>query len=405
MNLSWSAMPAETERPAGEEAEPHSRRGIAFIAGSFPPRVCGVGDYTALLAAELASLGAPVSVWTRVGETPARAGVHPVITGWDRAGVRDLVRKLRDADPLAVHLQYERAVFDHSTAVTLLLPELLRALGVPLITTFHALDGPRSWGRAHRAALLPLLMQSRSVVVCSPRQQQALSRLPGIRGKVRLIPVGPTVQPPHSDTAPIPHRPSPPDAPVKLIYFGFLWPGRNVETLLQTVAILPAGSAMLDIVGGVRDATYRAELEAMARNLGVSGRVTFHGELPPEAVSRLLTEADIALLPFATGASVGRSTLATVLAHGLPVVTTSVPENLSPALRHGENMLLVPAGDEAGFTRAVRELVESPTRRMRLASGACDLARTQFAWSAIAQEMLALPAYRAVAAATQPRGR
>ncbi|MES2462988.1 MAG: hypothetical protein V4671_20580, partial [Armatimonadota bacterium] len=66
--------------------------GILLIAGSFPPRVCGVADYTERLAHHLVLQGASVAVWTRTGETAPAPGIYPIISGWDRVGIRDLVR-------------------------------------------------------------------------------------------------------------------------------------------------------------------------------------------------------------------------------------------------------------------------------------------------------------------------
>jgi glycosyltransferase involved in cell wall biosynthesis len=366
--------------------------GVLVLAGSFPPRVCGVGDYTERLAHHLALQGAPVAVWTREGETEPAPGVYPILSGWDRAGILDLVRQIRAARPSVVHLQYERAVFDQSSAVTLLLPELLRGAGIPLVTTFHALDGPAGWGRNHRMALLPLLLQSQSIVVCSSRQERALARLPGIARKVRRIPVGTGIDPKDPPAARDGNRRQ--NASLHLVYFGFVWRGRGIETLLRTVAALPPKTVMLEIIGGVRDAEYHAELLALAKQLGVVDRVLFHGEMPLTIVSRHLARADAALLPYPTGASTGRSSLMAAFAHGLPVVTTLDPANLPAEFRDGENLLLAPVGDEASFLAATRRVVENPDLRTRLSQGALCLSETVFAWPEIARQTLALPAYR-----------
>jgi glycosyltransferase involved in cell wall biosynthesis len=361
-----------------------------MLAGSFPPRCCGVADYTRCLALNLVLQGAPVSVWTHERETADEPGVYPIITSWDYAGVRDLVRQIRAARPAIVHLQYERALFDQSSAVTLLLPELLRGLGIPLVTTFHALEGPIGWGKGHRAALLPLLLQSRNIVVCSSRQERALKRLPAIARKVHRIPLGSgieAVEPPRGVSKDL-HG----DIPLRFIYFGFIWRGRGIETLLRTIAAL-ANTVTLEVIGGIRDAEYHTELMDLVHRLGLQDRVFFQGELPAAEVSRHLWEADGALLPFATGASTGRSSLMAALAHGLPVVTTNDPVNLPAEFQDGENMVLAPVGDEEAFLAATRRVVEDASLRTRLSQGAMHLASTAFAWPEIARQTLSLPAY------------
>lgn len=369
--------------------------GVLMLTGSFPPRRCGVADYTERLARHLALQGAPVAVWTREGETAPAPGVYPIVSDWDAAGVRDLVRRIRTAHPAVVHLQYERALFDQNPAVTILLPELLRAQGIPLVTTFHALEGPVGWGKSHRLALLPLLLESRSIVVCSSRQERALTRLPGISRKVRRIPVGSGVEPVEPATEIRKKRL--PNAPVILVYFGFVWRGRGIETLLHTVAALPPQMVTLEVIGGIRDTEYHAELVELARRLEIGDCVSFYGDLTGAEVSCHLWNADAALLPFSTGVSTGRSSLMAAFAHGLPVVTTGDRANLAAEFRDGENMLLVPVGDDAAFLAATRRVAEDADLRERLSQGALQLSKTVFAWPEIARQTLALPAYQGLA--------
>ena len=363
---------------------------IAQVCASFPPRVCGIADYTSCLTDALRECGARVEVWTGAGETTPQAGrVHPVVAGWGAAGVRALAADLVAARPALVHLQYERAIYEQQAAVCFLLPRLLKRAGIPLVTTFHALDGPRGWGKAHRAALLPLLWGSRDLVVCSRRQETALRHLPFIEKKVSLIPVGSVVP------VTTPPRREPAGKPLRLVYFGFVWRGRNLETLLRSLrAVVAAGTeATLAIVGGVCDPAYRAELETLAVALGVSERVQWCGELPASAISEHLAHANVVLLPFETGVSTGRTTLMAAMAHHAPVVTMAAHDNLSPLFVNGENMVWSPAGDEAAFIAAVQSVVGNSALRARLSHGAARLSEN-FAWPVLARQTLALPTYR-----------
>jgi glycosyltransferase involved in cell wall biosynthesis len=135
----------------------------------------------------------------------------------------------------------------------------------------------------------------------------------------------------------------------------------------------------------------------LVRRLGLQDRVSFQGELPAAEVSGHLWEADVALLPFATGASTGRSSLMTILAHGLPVVTTNDAVNLPAEFQDGQNMVLAPAGDEEAFLAATRRVAEDATLRTRLSQGAMHLSKTLFAWPEIARQTLSLPAYSGLA--------
>jgi glycosyltransferase involved in cell wall biosynthesis len=356
---------------------------VALLCATAPPAVCGIGDYTARLADALRGQGTTADVWTR----DTLAGGGP----WDAAALRVLARRLRDERSVMLHVQYETALYDHRPSFALGVARAARRVGVPLVTTLHSLDGPPSWGRAHRAALLPLLLASADVTVCSGRQFRALSRLPRrLSAKVQLIPVGSNVPAP----AALPDR-TDRGAPLRLVYFGFVWRGKRLETAVRSLAAVVAeiGPATLTVVGAVRDPAYRDEVCALGAALGVADRLTFTGELPTADISCALSRADIALLPYPTGASTGHGTLAAALAHGLPVVTTDLPANRSPLFADGDNLLLAPVDDEGVFVRQTVRLAAAPALRARVSAGALRLAE-HFAWPRIAAQVLNLPSYR-----------
>ncbi|GAB4461342.1 MAG: glycosyltransferase family 4 protein [Armatimonadaceae bacterium] len=365
---------------------------IIHIAPSFG-RTCGVGDYTGCLAEAQAAAGAKVAVWSAV-ESPVPRGntltLGSIPDRWDAAAVRSLAEKLRDAAPRLVHLQYEAGLYHHRAAMPVFLPLYLHRYRIPLVTTFHSLDGPRRWGKVARLALIPLLLGSRSVVVCSRRQREALWQLPVLRRRVVQIPVGSTIPVVH-------HRPAKPDAGLHLVYFGFLWRGRYIETVIRTLAAVRTRvpDATLTLIGEPADPEYFAELLCLAAEQNVSDSVRFYKDLPALKVSKVLAHSDLALLPYPTGVSTGRTTLMAALAHGCPVVTMSSPANLESGFWHGANMLLTPAGDEPAFIGAATLLATDPALRNRLSHGATALT-TEFTWERIAAQTLALPGYREV---------
>lgn len=343
------------------------------LTGSYPPRTCGIADYTAQL---VTSLGGG-AVWTRNA-----CAVNPEAVGiaddFGPVGFATLVRKLEAERPALVHLQYERAIWDNNPDICLKLPGVLKRLKTRLVTTLHALDGPAGWGKAHRLALMPLLYGSEAICVCSQKQLSAVSKLPGLGQRVHLTPVGNVI--PVTGV----RRERATGEPLRLLYFGFLWQGRNVETLLKALARIP--EATLTLAGAVKEPAYQAALEKLACDLGVRERVRFTGELAPTQLSQLLADADLCLLPFGTGVSTGRTTFSAALAHGTPIVTLHTPENLDPAFVVGESFLSALVGDEEGFTREVERAAQDEALRKRLAEGARKLS-ARFDWPTLASQV------------------
>jgi glycosyltransferase involved in cell wall biosynthesis len=151
--------------------------------------------------------------------------------------------------------------------------------------------------------------------------------------------------------------------------------------------------ATLTIAGGIKDEAYRREVEALARSLGVVDKVAFTGDLPAADLSQILANADVAVLPFATGVSTGRSTFAAVLDHGLPTMTMASAGNRIPEFRSGENMLSVSPDDSEGFVREAVRLATDAALRETIAANTPALAR-HFSWQEIAQKTANLPSYR-----------
>jgi glycosyltransferase involved in cell wall biosynthesis len=192
-----------------------------------------------------------------------------------------------------------------------------------------------------------------------------------------------------------------------LAYFGFLNSTKGLDALLRALTILKdkTGEYRLVMVGGglgASDPTNRAtaqSLDKLAGELGVKDELVWTGYLEPSEVSAALLSADIAVLPYADGASFRRGSLLAVLAHGLPVITTAggdrkvrgdtrEPESW-PELVHGDNAILLQPGDVTELVSAIEMVASDAELRGRLARGAAAVARF-FSWTRIAEAHAAL---------------
>lgn len=174
-------------------------------------------------------------------------------------------------------------------------------------------------------------------------------------------------------------------------FFGFLYPSKNLESLLEAFALLVEHRAerrMRLVIAGdspdeaVPDAQgYSASLRRLADRLGVTEKVVWAGGFPSESHrgSWILHASDACVLPFAVGIALNNSSVAAVAAHGVPIVST-LPQTLESDFVPGENVLLAPPGDSKALEREMEKLLDDPGLRARLRAGSLRLADTAFSW-------------------------
>jgi len=156
--------------------------------------------------------------------------------------------------------------------------------------------------------------------------------------------------------------------PLRLLCVASVVPRKGHDLLLRALAGLePARRARLDCIGSTtRDPAHAARMLALAAALGLDAQVRFHGECPAAVLATAYAAADLFVLP-AWYEGYGMA-VAEALAHGLPVVATTV--GAAPRLVGDEAGLLVPPGDLAALAGALRRVLADSALRRRLAAGA-----------------------------------
>ncbi len=395
---------------------------VAMVAGTYRPERCGVAHYTERLRAALDGYGVSSVVLT-TGEAAREAGgsdVRGVVGGWGVPDLPSLVRAVVLAEREGadvIHIQHAAGTYNFKRAV-FFLPPLLRAAGVraPLVTTVHeygwweweprgvppkAVEALKVWGQCRGRWDREdgfLLTGSDALLTTNVHAETAIiGRLPWLAPRLRRVPlaanvdVAPTNRDEARDEARSRHG-WPPDAEV-LTYFGFLHPVKGIETLLEAhgEVLQSRPRARLLLVGGIESlalcadeaAWYRNKLRALIKERGLEGRVEMTGYLPEEDVSRLLSGADVGVLPFNEGVTLKSGALLTLFAHGLPVVATR-PEPPEPVLTDGNLLRLVGRRDAPGLASALLGLLADEPGRVRLREAGHAYTRN-LSWPAIAE--------------------
>ena len=121
-----------------------------------------------------------------------------------------------------------------------------------------------------------------------------------------------------------------------------------------------AASRIATLVGDFDRATpYEAELSALLAPGIADGTMSWLRGAGAVDVSRAMHAADVAALPFHSGAASNRSTLLTALEHGLPTVTTRGPATPADFADHFP-VRLVPTRDPGALAAALEAALDAP---------------------------------------------
>jgi len=183
----------------------------------------------------------------------------------------------------------------------------------------------------------------------------------------------------------------------RILTWGLLSEGKGIEWAIAAMSLLDDVDPMPDyyVVGqthpkvAARDGhRYRHELGALARKLGVENRVHFiDGYLDQSGLARLITSADMFLLPYDTHDQVTSGVLAESLVAGGPVIATRFP-HAEELLGDGTGILIRQQSPNA-IAEAIRQVIRDASARksMREKSAAKAMG---LKWPAVAASMTML---------------
>ena len=165
------------------------------------------------------------------------------------------------------------------------------------------------------------------------------------------------------------------------IVLGFTGFFREWHALDKIIRALPEIRKTTDahflIVG---EGPIRAELEDLARDLGVSENVTFYGRASRDEIATLIAAFDIALQPAVTPYA-SPLKLFEYLALGKAVIAPD-QSNIRELVTHGEDAYLFAPDDETAIARALIDLSANTELRRRLGVNAAALIEKRgFLWS------------------------
>jgi glycosyltransferase involved in cell wall biosynthesis len=167
--------------------------------------------------------------------------------------------------------------------------------------------------------------------------------------------------------------------PVQLLTVGRAVAKKGLDTLIEALALLPAGLSWhwTHIGGGER----HKELKAQVKRLGLQNRVTFLGSREQTEVLAAYRSSDLFVLPCRIAPNGDRDGLPNVLveaqSQGLACVSTVV-SGITELLTDEVNGLLVKPDDAQALAAAMARAIRDPGLRERLGNAGAERVHTEF---------------------------
>jgi len=367
----------------------------AGLISSYPPRQCGIGEFTHSLWTWLAKTHpeepSPIVV---AMNTPAAADLDypPEVrfeVGRDNhRDYRQAAQFLNSSNVDVVCVQHEYGLFGGDWG--LMLSDLLRRLERPIVTAMHTVleDPPK----AARRATQQLIELSAKLVVLSRVAAKLLC-------EVYAAPAERIVHVPHG----APDRPFLDPSYFKpkynmagrrvILTFGLLGPGKGLELAITAMRkVAEAHPNILYVIAGATHPEekkrwgerYRISLQRLAEELGLTEHVQFVNRfLDTEELCEYLHAADIYVTPYPNREQISSGTLTYALALGKAIVSTNYyyAEEL---LADGRGVV-VPAGDQDALADGLIRLLSDEVYRDELRRRAYEHGRKMI-WPEVARQ-------------------
>ncbi|HJQ12774.1 MAG TPA: glycosyltransferase [Gemmatimonadaceae bacterium] len=212
---------------------------------------------------------------------------------------------------------------------------------VPLVTTLHGTDVrlARSVGVA-KPLFSHVLKHSAAVTTVSRwLQEETQTLVPGVRPVVAPMPVSTDL-----------FEPGDSRDGQRLLFVGRLNAQKGVDHLLHALAEMKS-KASLDIVG---DGPDREDLVRLTRELGLTPRVTWHGQVAQTELPELYRQAAAVVVP-SVDEGLGLTAVEALLCE-TPVVAFD-SGGLRDVIQHEKTGLLVQPGDRASLAKTLDDLL------------------------------------------------
>lgn len=263
---------------------------IKMITGSFPPDICGVGDYTAVLAKKLEEKELDIGVFN--------------YKEWKVKNIFKIKNEICKEKSDIYHLQYPTQGYGYSLVPSFLSLLLFRK---KFIVTLHEFTSKSLKGKI---AELFLVFFSKHTIFTTDYERKALLKLlPFKKNKSSVINIGSNIEFVNENIS---------LKKYDVIYFGHIRPMKGIEEFIDSSRIV-SDNINFYIIGQVLP-EYKEYYEKLkAENL----KIEFIINKSMHEVKNILAQTKIAYLHFPDGVSYRRGSFLAAFGNGAEIITTS----------------------------------------------------------------------------------
>lgn len=366
---------------------------IDIITPALPPQLNGIGDYTALLAAQLVGEHSVRIITAQGAARDPIPGVtiEQVFSCDNRRSVRGIAETVAAATPDWIVLQYQPFAYGR-WGLNLDLPIVMKQIrqrnpGTRVAVMFHEpFVEVENW----QFAVMTTWQRSQFMMLGNSADIVFFSIDPWARRFKRWFRSTPVVHLPVGSN--IPYTPiARSEARSRLgiaddVFVIGLFGTLHVSRMMGRVgnaarAVRDSGQEMVLLYVGPDAAIVRKEMEDIP--------MIAEGPFPGDEISRRFGAMDAYLSPFVDGISTRRGSLMCGLQHGVATVGTKAHLTDEVLSREdGNAFLLADASDPTRFNAHLLRLAHDEQLRARIGAGGRRLYEAEFSWSAIAKRMI-----------------
>lgn len=357
---------------------------VVHVYKHYYPVIGGIENHVRALAEEQVRRGYDVTV---LAANPGRGGIERVVNGVRLVLLPRLVTlfstpicpsfpgRLRRERPDLIHLHFPYP------------PGEVARLAVggrtPTVITYHSdIVRQRRLLRLYEPLLRRVLDRADRIVVTSPPYLRTSPYLPAVTAKCSVVPLGIDVERftvnGSGNGCSLRGRWGIAEDAFLVGFVGRMRYYKGLDHLLRAIARLPAARLLL-----VGDGPLRRGLQRLAKELRISERVTFAGDVSDADLPGCYRSTDLFVLPSTARAEAFGTSLVEAMAAGVPVISTEVASGTSWVNEAGTTGFVVPPGDPEQLAAAIERLREDAPLRSRMGAAARRRAAALFQLSSM----------------------